>query len=83
MDPEELLTDLSQGREIEFEHRGRKYFLQPDYDNSDSDYILYDCTSPESNVVFHGPINAVMSFKFDGKCSLKQDLPEFYFICIL
>ena len=79
----ELTTYLSQGREIEFDYNNHKYFLQPDYENFGSNYILFDCTTPEADIVFQWTINAILAFPIDGKHSLKQDTSIFNFTCIL
>ena len=83
MESGELTTYLSQGREIEFDYNNHKYVLQPDYENANSNYILFDCTATEPDIVFQGTINDLLSFPIDGKHSLKQDASIFHFAYIL
>ena len=80
----ELKKCMSQGREIELSLNKHKYFLQPDFEDANNIYIIYDCTNSNCiTEVFAGSIEEITNYLFDGEYSLNNNLSKFIFSYIL
>ena len=86
MNIDDFIKTLKQGREIEFCFNKKEYFMQPDYDNSNTQstcVVLYECLrEDECNKIFIGKIEDFMVFEFEQKYTLKDnfDMLEIKFI---
>ncbi len=79
----ELINYLEQGREIEFNLYDSEYFMSILYlDNlTDEKYYIWDNTQKYDIII--GSMNDILSYKFNGNISLKENIEKFSFRYIL